>query len=91
MSPWQKGLSGEDGEKTSRESKECSSVCCSTCAALAEHDCEKIFEKRKICRECSLSKSGTEARPGATVYGCRQCNVPLHIECFGKHYRSNRK
>ncbi|KAK0139205.1 PiggyBac transposable element-derived protein 4 [Merluccius polli] len=59
--------------------------------ASAERDCEKIFEKRKICRECSLSKSGTEARPGATVYGCKQCNVPLHIECFGKNYRSTRQ
>ncbi|CAL8255502.1 unnamed protein product [Gadus morhua 'NCC'] len=56
-------------------------------AASAQHDCEKIYEKRKICRECSQLKNGTEARPGATVYGCRQCNVPLHIECFGKHVR----
>ncbi|KAK0153615.1 PiggyBac transposable element-derived protein 4 [Merluccius polli] len=55
--------------------------------ASAEHDCQKIFEKRKVCWECSQAKSGTGVRTGATVYVCRQCQVPLHIECFGKHCR----
>ena len=69
---------------TARSAPQCATA---PVAASAQHDCEKIYEKRKICRECSQSKNGTEARPGATVYGCRQCNVPLHIECFGKHVR----
>lgn len=72
---------------TARSAPKCAS---GPVGASAEHDCEKIFDKRKVCRECSLSKSGTEARAGATVYGCRQCSVPLHIECFGKHVRNNR-
>ncbi|CAM4465576.1 unnamed protein product [Leuciscus chuanchicus] len=84
---WQEDLAQElVTPVTAKSAPQCAAA---PVAASAEHDCEKIFDKRKICRECSLSKS--EARPGATVYGCRQCNVPLHIQCFGKHYRSTRQ
>ncbi|XDV26565.1 hypothetical protein PO909_030223 [Leuciscus waleckii] len=84
---WQEDLAQElVTPVTAKSAPQCAAA---PVAASAEHDCEKIFHKRKICRECSLSKS--EARPGATVYGCRQCNVPLHIQCFGKHYRSTRQ
>ncbi|CAL8237345.1 unnamed protein product [Boreogadus saida] len=77
---WQEDLAQElVTPVTAKSAPQCAAA---PVTASAEHDCEKIFEKRKICRECSMSKSGTEARPGATVYGCRQCNVPLHIECF---------
>ncbi|KAL7406584.1 hypothetical protein ABVT39_022659 [Epinephelus coioides] len=55
--------------------------------ATSEHDCEKIYTKRRVCRECALSRSGTDARASATVYSCRQCNKAVYIECFGKHVR----
>jgi len=51
-----------------------------------EHDFGKLFEKRKSCWECSLTpKKGK--RPGATLYGCLQCKVAMHTECFSKHIR----
>lgn len=49
--------------------------------ASAVHDVEVMFEKRKVCSVCS-QKPG---RPGATLYGCRQCNVPLHPKCLPQH------
>ncbi|XP_063757603.1 piggyBac transposable element-derived protein 4-like [Eleginops maclovinus] len=82
---WQEDLAQElVTPVTARSAPQCATA---PVSASAQHDCEKIFEKRKICRECSLAKNGTDARPGATIYGCRQCNVPLHVECFGKHVR----
>ncbi|KAK0137988.1 PiggyBac transposable element-derived protein 4 [Merluccius polli] len=53
---------------------------------LPQHDCGKVYDKRKQCRECQLVPDN-EKVGGPTVYGCKQCNLPLHIECFGKHYR----
>ncbi|KAJ8405604.1 hypothetical protein AAFF_G00315840 [Aldrovandia affinis] len=73
---------------TARSAPQCSS---GPVGATSEHDCEKIFEKRKVCRECALSRSGTDVRARATVYGCRQCNEALHVECFGKHVRRHHK
>lgn len=70
---------------TARSAPQCPSA---PVSASAEHDYRKLFEKRKVCWECSLAKSGT--RPGATVYGCQQCKVALHVECFGKHTRRQR-
>ena len=55
-------------------------------APLPQHDCGKVYDKRKQCRECQLVPDN-EKVGGPTVYGCKQCNLPLHIECFGKHYR----
>ncbi|XP_056441941.1 piggyBac transposable element-derived protein 4-like [Gadus chalcogrammus] len=51
-----------------------------------QHDFGKIYDKRKQCRECQLVPDD-EKEGGPTVYGCKQCNLPLHMECFGKHYR----
>lgn len=51
-----------------------------------QHDCEKVSDKRKHCRERHLLPDSEKAG-GPTVYECKQCNLPLHIECFGKHYR----
>jgi hypothetical protein len=53
--------------------------------ASADHDLAQINTKRKTCRECSLKHSGTDMRPGSTLMGCKQCNVPLHRECFMYH------
>ena len=53
--------------------------------ATFAHDCEKLSQKRRICRQSALSRSGTNARVTATVYGCRQCTEAVHIKCFGKH------
>ena len=53
--------------------------------ASAEHDLVQLNTKRKTCRECSLKCSGTDVRPGSTLMGCRQCDLPLHRECFTHH------
>ena len=53
--------------------------------ASAEHDLVQINSKRKTCRECSLKHSGTNVHPGSTLMGCRQCDLPLHRECFMHH------
>ena len=53
--------------------------------ASAEHDLVQLNTKRKTCRECSLKHSGTDVRPGSTLMGCRQCDLPLHRECFTHH------
>ncbi len=72
---------------TSRSAPHCSSA---PEGANAVHDFDKIFQKRKSCRECVLDKCGTEGRVGATVYGCIQCKEAIHIECFGKHVRRHK-
>ncbi|KAM4536507.1 piggyBac transposable element-derived protein 4-like isoform 1-T2 [Odontesthes bonariensis] len=54
----------------------------STSTASTGHDLAKINKKRKTCRECS--KDNTK-RQGTTLMGCRQCNIPLHRECFMHH------
>ncbi len=54
--------------------------------APPQHDCGKVYDKRKACRECQLVPA-KEKIGGPTVYGCTQCKLPLHAECFGKHYR----
>lgn len=51
------------------------------------HDFGKVYEKRKLCKECQLVEKKDQVGTGFTVYGCVQCNIPLHMECFGKHYR----
>ena len=53
--------------------------------ASAEHDLVQLNTKRKTCRECSLKHSGTDVRPGSTLMGCRQCDLPLHRKCFMHH------
>jgi hypothetical protein len=53
--------------------------------ASADHDLAQINSKRKTYKECSLKHSGTNVRPGSTLMGCKQCNIPLHRECFMLH------
>ena len=53
--------------------------------ATFAHDCEKLSQKRRICRECALWGSGSGASVTATVYSCRPCNQAVHIESFCKH------
>ncbi|KAK3107746.1 hypothetical protein FSP39_021329 [Pinctada imbricata] len=48
------------------------------------HDFKHLFEKNKVCRECSLSLASGQ-RKGVTKFGCVQCNVPVHLECTSKH------
>jgi len=49
-----------------------------------EHNIDRIFDKNKTCYECSLSAQPGERR-GVTKFGCRECNVPVHMECQAKH------
>lgn len=53
--------------------------------ASAVHDLVQLSQKRKTCRECSLKHCGTNVRPGSTLMGCKQCDLPLHRECFMHH------
>ncbi|XP_060777628.1 piggyBac transposable element-derived protein 4-like [Neoarius graeffei] len=53
--------------------------------ASAGHDLAQISNKRKTCRDCAKKHTGTNVRPGSTLMGCRQCNIPLHRECFMHH------
>lgn len=48
------------------------------------HDFLKLFEKEKVCVECR-AKLGPGKRAGATRFGCRQCNVAVHTQCFPGH------
>ncbi|KAL2087244.1 hypothetical protein ACEWY4_018303 [Coilia grayii] len=41
---------------TSRSAPQCTA---GPVSASAEHDCQKIFDKRQVCWECSLAKSST--------------------------------
>ena len=49
------------------------------------HDIGKLFEKNKVCRECSLTEALQGQRKGVTKFGCRQCNVPVHLDCQARH------
>ena len=51
---------------------------------LRTHTLERMFAKRRVCRECSLSSTSGE-RAQATNYGCRECSVPLHQKCLSAH------
>lgn len=44
---------------------------------LQTHTLERMFVKRRVCKECTLSTSAGD-RAQATNYGCRECSVPLH-------------
>ena len=56
---------------------------------LQTHTLERLYVKRRVCRECSLSTVAGE-RAQATNYGCRECSVPLHQKCLSAHItRSN--
>jgi hypothetical protein len=48
------------------------------------HHVVVLFEKKKVCKECSLSKP-RGVRPGATRYGCQECQEPVHLTCQGAH------
>lgn len=49
-----------------------------------QHTFVKLFEKEKVCVECR-AKLGPGVRAGATKYGCQQCGVALHTQCFPSH------
>ena len=56
---------------------------------LQTHSLERLFAKRRVCRECSFSSPAGE-RAQATNYGCRECSVPLHQKCLSAHiHRAN--
>ena len=49
----------------------------------ARHVIEKIFERRKVCVECRAARP--DQRAHATLFGCRQCNVAVHLHCEVLH------
>ena len=52
--------------------------------ATSKHTIEKMYVKNKTCHDCALAAQSGERR-GVTKFGCRECNVPVHTECQGKH------
>ena len=54
----------------------------------ALHEIQKLYSKKKTCRECSL-RAGPKERRGVTEYGCRQCNEPVHQtkDCVSHHLK----
>ena len=52
--------------------------------ATCKHTIEKMYVKNKTGHECVLAAQSGERR-GVTKFGCRECNVPVHTECQGKH------
>ena len=56
--------------------------CSSTNSTRGNHmSITENSQKRRICRECALSRTGTDVM----FCSCRQHNEAVHIECFGKH------
>ena len=51
---------------------------------LQVHTLERMFDKRRACRECSFSRQPNE-RVQATNFGCSSCQVPIHQKCLGAH------
>ena len=52
--------------------------------AAHRHDMERLFEKEKVCVECR-AKANRGQRVGTSKFGCVQCNVPVHHQCFPAH------
>lgn len=48
------------------------------------HTFVKLFDKDKVCVECRFAK-GQGVRVGTSKFGCQQCNVAIHTQCFPKH------
>lgn len=51
---------------------------------FAKHEVVQMFQKKKTCKECSLSAAPGQRR-GTTNYGCRLCKQPVHLSCEGAH------
>ena len=54
--------------------------------AVACHELYRAYEKKKTCRECSLSNPAC-VRAQQSHFACRQCGVPLHQHCLAAHMR----
>ncbi|XP_052261867.1 piggyBac transposable element-derived protein 4-like [Dreissena polymorpha] len=48
------------------------------------HTMERLFEKEKVCVECR-AKANRGERVGTSKFGCVECNVPVHHQCFPAH------
>ena len=48
------------------------------------HEFVKLFEKEKVCVECR-ARVGPGVRVGTSKFGCQQCKVPIHTQCFPAH------
>lgn len=48
------------------------------------HDFLKLYAREKVCVECR-AKQGPGTRAGTTKFGCQQCDVPVHTQCFPGH------
>lgn len=52
--------------------------------AQSVHNVVKLYEKNRVCRECSLSLPRGE-RPGVTKFGCSECHEAVHLQCQAAH------
>ncbi|XP_061186542.1 piggyBac transposable element-derived protein 4-like [Saccostrea echinata] len=75
----------EDLIGDTRARREPPKVDCGGRATAHDINIVKLFPKNKVCRECSLSGPQGQ-RKGVTKFGCRQCSIPVHLECSSKHF-----
>jgi len=48
------------------------------------HNFVKLFDKEKVCVECR-ARLGQGVRAGTSKFGCQECNVAVHTQCFPAH------
>lgn len=54
--------------------------------ATLDHKIEKIFDTRKVCKECARTALHGKRRP-TTMFGCVRCQTPCHPTCLSAHIR----
>nr|KAG5707949.1 hypothetical protein BaRGS_031680 [Batillaria attramentaria] len=54
--------------------------------ATLSHKIEKIFQTRKVCKECAR-QAGNGVRHPTTKYGCVICQTACHPQCVADHIR----
>lgn len=55
------------------------------------HNIIKMYNKKKTCKECALSRAAGAKQAQRTVYGCTTCNEPVHQNCSGQHQRRHNR
>ncbi|KAH3849497.1 hypothetical protein DPMN_091900 [Dreissena polymorpha] len=48
------------------------------------HTMERLFENEKVCVKFR-AKLNNGQRAGTSKFGCVECNVPVHTQCFPGH------
>jgi hypothetical protein len=45
------------------------------------HTIAKMYERKKVCKECCINFPDISSDRKTTLFGCRQCNMPVHRKC----------